>query len=445
MDLNTDSTSNFGVGKYFIPSLLACLLMGAHHLRVGELGLVAMWMSAPFILLLKQQWTRLILILFLLVGALVWLDTLMSLRQMRIAHGMAWTRMAIIIGGVALFTAGCALSLFSQRVKAWFDTGPVWPGVAAFLITGMLLIVVQYKTDPPGILLERFIDKGGWLEGFWLAVYAGYLGTRFTDPAQSARLRPSLWIFFSIVFFFQLGLGLLWSETFLMSGKLHLPVPALIVAGPVYRGSGFFMIILFSATILIAGPAWCSWLCYVGSWDDQASRMAHQSPAALPGWRKWMRLGSLVLVLGAAFIFRLLGVSPVAAVWMAAGFGIIGVLLMLTWSRRTGSMTHCTAYCPIGLIATLLGKINPFRITIGHDCIKCGECSKACRYDALTAFNIEQKKPGGSCTLCGDCVHMCASGQIDYRLPGLSGAKARVVFMVLVASLHAVFLGVARI
>ena len=45
-----------------------------------------------------------------------------------------------------------------------------------------------------------------------------------------------------------------------MTGKLHLPVPALIVAGPVYRGSVGFMLILFLCTILLVGPAWCSHL-----------------------------------------------------------------------------------------------------------------------------------------------------------------------------------------
>ncbi|HDJ22855.1 MAG TPA: 4Fe-4S binding protein [Candidatus Aminicenantes bacterium] len=59
---------------------------------------------------------------------------------------------------------------------------------------------------------------------------------------------------------------------FLMTGKLHLPVPALILAGPIYRGTLSFMLILFLVTIVLVGPAWCSHLCYVGAWDDIACR-----------------------------------------------------------------------------------------------------------------------------------------------------------------------------
>ena len=54
-------------------------------------------------------------------------------------------------------------------------------------------------------------------------------------------------------------------------GEMHLPVPALILAGPLYRGEGFFMLFLFLSTVLIVGPAWCSWLCYVGAWDNVSS------------------------------------------------------------------------------------------------------------------------------------------------------------------------------
>ncbi|HBE95263.1 MAG TPA: 4Fe-4S ferredoxin, partial [Desulfovibrio sp.] len=52
---------------------------------------------------------------------------------------------------------------------------------------------------------------------------------------------------------------------------------------------------------------------------------------------------------------------------------------------------------------------------------------------------------GLSCTLCGDCLGACGHGCLGYRLPGLSPAAARMVFLVLAVSLHAVFLGVARI
>ena len=77
---------------------------------------------------------------------------------------------------------------------------------------------------------------------------------------------------FSIIFFSQLILGVVGLEKLLMTGKLHLPVPALIAAGPLFRGTGFFMAILFTFSVLLVGPAWCSWLCYIGAWDNYAAK-----------------------------------------------------------------------------------------------------------------------------------------------------------------------------
>jgi len=314
----------------------------------------------------------------------------------------------------------------------------------AFTLTGALLAFVQIKMDPPGLLLERFITGGGWAETLVLSVYAGVLAQLLTEPGVSLKWRPRIWLLFSVVFFLQLVVGLAGVENFLMTGKLHFPIPALIVAGPAYRGHGFFMLILFGVTILLVGPAWCSWLCYIGSWDDAASRMGGR-PTPLPGWRKYLRVGILALVIMVASLLRYSGAPTVVAIVLASAFGIIGVGVMAFWSSRTGAMAHCTAYCPIGFIATRFGKISPFRVGIDQGCNECGVCNEVCRYDALSIEDIKRRKPGEACTLCGDCIGKCADRNIEYRFPGLSPQTARKVFLVIAASLHAVFLGVARI
>lgn len=89
--------------------------------------------------------------------------------------------------------------------------------------------------------------------------------------ARPKRSEARVWLMFSGVFFAQLVLGLLGAERFLMTGNLHLPVPAVILAGPLCRGEGFFMLILFLCTVLIVDPAWCGWLCYIGAWDNVAA------------------------------------------------------------------------------------------------------------------------------------------------------------------------------
>jgi len=108
-------------------------------------------------------------------------------------------------------------------------------------------------------------------------------------------------------------------------------------------------------------------------------------------------------------------------------------------------MTHCTAFCPVGLVAVWAGRLNPFRIHIRDDCDSCGGCSRVCRFDALSEADIERRRPALSCTLCGDCVGKCPQTQMEYRCGPLRGETARALFLVLIVSLHAVFLGVARI
>ena len=322
--------------------------------------------------------------------------------------------------------------------------GPPWvaPSASAALVV-LLLGFVYLRVPSDMLLLERFVPGWGWLEIGALAGYAAWLTHQVGTAPGHARWRIWLWRFFSVVFFAQLLLGLVGFERFLMSDALHLPIPALIVAGPLYRGEGLFMPILLGATLLLVGPAWCSHLCYIGAWDDWAAR--HSSPPRpLPRWRGAVRVVVLLLVVGLAVGLRIAHPPPLVALVLASTFGVVGVGIMLLVSRRWGAMAHCTTWCPIGLVAGVAGKLSPFRLRIEDTCHDCGACSLVCRYDALGKENVEARHVGLSCTLCGECVRACRHDSIHYRFPGLSPQAARTLFLVLVISLHAIFLGLAR-
>lgn len=294
------------------------------------------------------------------------------------------------------------------------------------------------------LLAERFVAGAGWLEIALLSLYAGWLYRQMVDPRQHPRARRFAWRLFSLVFFGQLVLGLLGVERCLMTGQLHFPVPALIALGPLYRGGGYFMLGLFLMTVLLVGPAWCSHLCYLGSWDDFCATRRRR-PARLGRWLPSARLLFAALLLIGAWQLGRQGLSVTVAVWLAASLGLGGVMLMVVVSRQLGIMFHCTLFCPIHVLATILGRVSPFRLEVGQGCTRCGICTLHCRYDALLPHHLERCRVGRSCTLCGDCLQSCRDGHLTYRFPGMGPVRSRELFLLLVVVLHGVFLGLARI
>lgn len=427
--------------------VIMSLILGAHFLRGGQPGMVMVFLLLPLLLIPTKKWCAAIVALSLTAGSVVWVLTGIDIASQRIAEGESWGRAMIIMGSVALVTALAAFGAFKRLSLKRYAADTPGPGasVAAFIIVFVVCAFPQnIMRDPVPILLERFFTGGGWIEIFGLSLYAAWLVDKLLSVRETGPIRRIVWVFFSIVFFLQFILGVAGIRQCLMTGALHVPVPAVILAGPIFRGEGFFMPILFGSVLLFVGPAWCSWLCYIGGWDNLSS-MAKPVPLRLDKYREWTRVAILATVVITAFALRIAGVPGLIAATIAGVFGVIGVGIMAVWSRKRGVMVHCTMYCPMGLLAILGGKINPFRMKIREGCTECQSCAKVCRYGALGIENIRRRKPGMTCTLCGDCTAVCSGSFIDFQLFGIKGLAARKVFLVLVVALHAVFLGFARI
>jgi ferredoxin len=432
----------------FILPVLSSILLAAHFSRGGNDWFAGACSLLPLVLLSKKQWVMRVFQLFLITGGVIWLERTIFLIKLRQRLNMPWTRLAVILGAVTLFTFLSALVFNNRKIRAIFKKGEpeaLRPAIVSSLLTAALLIFVRWKVKVPVMLLaDRFFPGSGLVEILLLTLYAGWITEKVIDPKRTAKIRARIWVLFSVVFFIQLTLGVAGIEKLLMTGKLHLPVPAMIVAGPLFRGGGLFMLILFVSTVLLVGPAWCSYLCYIGAWDNVAARNK-KVPQSPPKWRHAVRIGIAVLVVVSALLLRIAGVPGIAATIAGAMFGLIGVGIMVFISRKMGVMTHCIVWCPIGLAANWLGRINPFRLRITDTCTDCGACRMACNYEALNVEDIKRRKPAITCTLCGDCVSKCHADSIQYRFLGLKPKTARYAFIVLVVSLHAVFLGVARL
>ena len=322
--------------------------------------------------------------------------------------------------------------------------------LTAFFITLLLppflLIPVHFFVQPSMLLAERFFPGSWWLEILVLTIYSVWLGQIMVKTGNIGNVRIKYWMFFSIIFFGQFILGYTINNKFLMTGDLHLPIPALIVGAPIYRGEGFFMPILLLSTMLIVGPGWCSHLCYIGAWDNAAARVKKRPHKSFT--RKQtiiMRYFMLALVAIVAFTLNYFWVSTSIAFIIALAFGLIGVFIMLVFSRKLGYMLHCTTYCPVGGITTLFAKIYPIRVKIEEStCTTCGICSTECRFDALTPLDVKSGTAGWNCTLCGDCLSSCHAGSIRFSFFG-SKKNAWIIYISTIIGLHAGFLALARL
>ena len=227
--------------------------------------------------------------------------------------------------------------------------------------------------------------------------------------------------------------------------KLHLPIPALVVGGPIYRGGGIFMAILLSVTLILVGPSWCSHLCYVGALDQYFAKKRKHSRQLPVKWRQRLRLAILVLTVAIALLLNYLNAAPVIAGGVAIAFAAISLVVMLYFSSRNGVLVHCTSVCPIGWITTALGKINPFRIRLNQNCTDCQVCSLHCNYSALNREDIARREPNIACTLCGDCIGACPHDAIEYRFAKMNPYTARRFFITTIVILHTIFIAVARV
>jgi hypothetical protein len=100
------------------PVVLSFLLLAAHFYRSGFLLPAILCVFVLFLLFLKKSWVPRLFQILLILGALEWLRSLYFLAAMRIAWDQPWTRMAIILGAVALFTALSALVFSSRKLRA---------------------------------------------------------------------------------------------------------------------------------------------------------------------------------------------------------------------------------------------------------------------------------------------------------------------------------------
>ena len=95
----------------FVPVVLSALLLAAHFFRSGNTGAVVLALAVPLLLTTRERWSVRAVQLFLVLAAAEWVRTALAIARERSVMGAPSTRMFIILGAVALFSAASAIPL----------------------------------------------------------------------------------------------------------------------------------------------------------------------------------------------------------------------------------------------------------------------------------------------------------------------------------------------
>ncbi len=430
--------------------LTACLLLAAHALRAGDTGLALCLAGTAGFACCQAAWKRLAVAAVLACGVAEWLHAVWWLVMLRRWLEQPWGRAAAILCAVAVLTAVAAWHAFQQGRKRAGPGGLARALTQAAVFAALFgaLLAVRRHVPVPMLMLERLAPSVGGVQAFLVAWYAAAMAGVLLDPVRTRKARQWAWRLFCGVFFAQFVLGAAGLTTFLTSGRLHAPLPAFIIYGPFYREAPSMMLVVAGISVLLLGSAWCSHLCYFGPLDALAAQGRPIRP--LPRFWRWMRVWGrpLVLALGAllAFVLGRLGLDAAHAVALALLWGLVSLLIMALASRRYGGMLHCSAFCPMGLVVSLLARLSPWRLSVDTGrCDQCGVCERVCAYRAITPASRTLGRSTWRCSLCRDCVGVCHRQAITLKGPWMGPRASWHVFVGLAAFLHGLFLGVAMV
>jgi len=105
-----------------IPVIFSFLLLAAHFYRAGLPALSGICVGILFLLFLRKRWVPRVFQWLLILASLEWLRALYFFAAMRIAWDQPWTRLAVILGAVALFSALSGLIFRTSALRSRYHS-----------------------------------------------------------------------------------------------------------------------------------------------------------------------------------------------------------------------------------------------------------------------------------------------------------------------------------
>ncbi len=197
---------------------------------------------------------------------------------------------------------------------------------------------------------------------------------------------------------------------------------------------GAVIILLFY--MIIAGRAFCSWVCPVNIVTDLAAwlrtrfyKYDHQRGVLKKSARYWF-LG-LTFIISALFSVTAFEViSPISILHRGIifGFGVGWVLLLSIFLFDLLVQKHawCGHLCPLGGFYNLVGQYN--LININYDmkkCLMCNSCLDVCSEKQVLHMIGKKHIPiiDDSCVKCGRCIDVCKGDALQFTILSLAKQK----------------------
>lgn len=429
---------------------LLLLLLGAHFYRAREYGLLLCMTGMMLFHASRSAWKHYAVSFILLCGMLEWFQAANVIMQVRMMMDLPWMRAAGILVIVAFLTGLGGAVQYRQAGKG-IDEGEDADALLkarVFIAVFVILYTIRQNVPVEMLLLERFFHGYGAVQIFLAAWYGAFVAGILIDGKRRQQWRILLWLIFGTAFFAQFALGLMGLEKMLLSGRLHVPIPAFILYGPLFRDSLSPMPFIVLVSVLSLGTAWCSMLCYFGPFDALAcgNKRMRPLPPFLRSCLRWGRIMLLFFGIGMTYWLSLSDLQTEIVLSIAISYGVLSMMIMAGISRRYGVMLHCSTACPMGLIVSVCGRLSPWRLKVDRQrCNDCGRCEQACRWQAITAETRAQGRPLLRCTLCRDCIGSCSRKALSLRCAGLDPQTSDRLFSGMLAVSMAVFLAVAMV
>lgn len=182
--------------------------------------------------------------------------------------------------------------------------------------------------------------------------------------------------------------------------------------------SNFVLLAAVLGLTIIAGSAFCSWLCPLGAVQEWLGKLGQRIfgrnfnlPARIHNPLRYLRYVSLAVIMfftvrGSTLVFE--SYDPFKVLFhfnFETTTAIVIFVLTIVLSIIVESF-WCKYLCPLGAIISIFGRFNLVNIRRDQqECIECGLCSRNC--PTSIPVDKEEKVSTVTCTKCFRCIDSC--------------------------------------